>query len=83
MKTAHADIHSIRTARTLIAEDSPFMLKTLAQMLALEGNSTLVGTATDGYQAVRQALPRGRIDSDGCSHASPESHRGHTILKTV
>lgn len=56
MKTSHADIHSIRAVRTLIADDSPLMLKTLAQILALEGNFTLVGTATDGCQAVRQAL---------------------------
>src|SRR5258706_3358144 len=56
MKTAHADIHSSRTVRTLIADDSPFMLKSLAQILGLEGNFTLVGTATDGYQAARQAL---------------------------
>ena len=56
MKTSHADIHNQRTVRTLIADDSPLMLKTLAQILALEGNFTLVGTATDGCQAVRQAL---------------------------
>src|SRR5437016_14010474 len=56
MKTSHADIHSIRAVRTLIADDSPLMLKTLAQILALEGNFSLVGTATDGCQAIRQAL---------------------------
>jgi len=56
MKTSHADIHSTRAVRTLIADDSPLMLKTIAQILALEGNFTLVGTATDGCQAVRQAL---------------------------
>ena len=56
MKTSHADIHNIRAVRTLIADDSPLMLKTIAQILALEGNFTLVGTATDGCQAVRQAL---------------------------
>src|SRR6266446_6419013 len=56
MKTSHADIHNIRAVRTLIADDSPLMLKTLAQILALEGNFTLVGTATDRCQAVRQAL---------------------------
>src|SRR6267378_5740761 len=56
MKTAQADIHNLRVVRTLIADDSPLMLKTLAQILALEGNFTLVGTATDGCQAVRQAL---------------------------
>src|SRR5437879_13104082 len=56
MKTSHADIHSIRAVRTLIADDSPLMLKTIAQFLAIEGNFMLVGTATDGCQAVRQAL---------------------------
>ena len=56
MKTAHAHIHNITAVRTLIADDSPLMLKTIAQILALEGNFTLVGTATDGCQAVRQAL---------------------------
>src|SRR5467141_4047223 len=56
MKTAHTDIHNSRAVRTLIADDSPFMLKALAQVLALEGNFTLIGTATDGCQAVRQVL---------------------------
>src|SRR6185295_14867086 len=56
MKTAHADIDNSRAVRTLIADDSPFMLKTLAQILSIEGNFALVGTATDGCQAVRQAL---------------------------
>src|SRR6266478_6496587 len=56
MKTAPADIHNIRAVRTLIADDSPVMLKILAQILAIEGNFTLVGTATDGSQAVRQVL---------------------------
>src|SRR5712675_615710 len=56
MKTAHADIHNRRAVRTLIADDSPFMLKTLAQILSIEGNFSLVGTATNGCQAVRQAL---------------------------
>src|SRR6266700_6858119 len=56
MKAAHTDIHSISAVRTLIADDSPFMLKALAQILALEGNFALIGTATDGCQAVRQAL---------------------------
>ena len=49
-------LSTIREVRTLIAEDSPFMLKTLAQILEIEGNFLLVGTATDGCQAIRQAL---------------------------
>ena len=56
MKTAHADIHNSRAVRTLIADDSPFMLKALSKILALEGIFTLLATATDGSQAVRHAL---------------------------
>ena len=56
MRTSHADTHNSRAVRTLIADDSPLMLKPLAQILALEGNFTLVATATDGCQAVRQVL---------------------------
>src|SRR6185503_2942383 len=56
MKTAHADFDSISAVRTLIADDSPFMLKTLSKILAFEDIFTLVATATDGSQAVRHAL---------------------------
>src|SRR5882762_10862182 len=56
MKTAHADIDNIRAVRTLIADDSPVMLKTLSKILALEGIFALVAAATDGSQAVRHAL---------------------------
>jgi len=42
--------------RTLLVDDSPFMLKVLAQILAHEGNFTLVGAATDGCQALRRVL---------------------------
>jgi len=56
MKTVPADIQDIRAVRTLIADDSPVMLKILAQILEIEGNFTLVGTVTDGCQAVRQVL---------------------------
>jgi len=38
---------------TLVVDDSPFMLKTLAQILKEAGNFDLVGTATDGCQALR------------------------------
>ena len=55
MKTAHSDSHNSRAVRTLIADDSPFMLKTLAIVLASEGIFTLVASATDGNQAVRHA----------------------------
>src|SRR6267378_4274594 len=56
MKTAHAEIRNIGAVRTLIADDSPFMLKIISQILALEGIFTLVASATDGSQALRHAL---------------------------
>src|SRR5208337_991740 len=40
--------------RTLVVDDSPSMLKVLAQSLEEAGNFDLVGTATDGCQALRQ-----------------------------
>jgi CheY-like chemotaxis protein len=55
MKTARTDTHNIRAVRTLIADDSPWMLKTLSKILASEGIFTLVASATDGSQAVRYA----------------------------
>jgi len=39
--------------RTVIVDDSPFMLKILAQTLEEAGGFDLVGTATDAYQALR------------------------------
>ena len=39
--------------RTLVADDSPFMLKVLAQTLEAAAGFDLVGTATDGRQALR------------------------------
>ena len=39
--------------RTLVVDDSPMMLKILAQILEQAGNFDLVGSATDGYQALR------------------------------
>src|SRR6266446_7289354 len=39
--------------RTLVVDDSPLMLKILAQILEEAGNFDLVGTATDAYQALR------------------------------
>jgi CheY-like chemotaxis protein len=42
--------------RTVIADDNAFGLKTLALTLALEGRFDLVGTATDGRQAIRLAF---------------------------
>ena len=39
--------------RTLVVDDSPFMLKALAQTLEAVAGFDLVGTATDGRQALR------------------------------
>jgi CheY-like chemotaxis protein len=47
---------ALSQVRTLIADDSPFGLKALAQVLSLEGNFIVVGSATDGCQAVRLTL---------------------------
>jgi len=40
--------------KTLVVDDSPFMLKILAQILEETGNFELVGSATNGWQAIRQ-----------------------------
>jgi CheY-like chemotaxis protein len=56
VEPAQEDIRITGKVRTLIADDSPLMLRILAQVLASEGNFTLVGTVTDGRQAVRQTL---------------------------
>jgi len=42
--------------RTLAVDDSPYMLKTYERVLALESGFTLVGTATDGRQALEAVL---------------------------
>ena len=39
--------------RTLVVDDSPLMLKVLAQILQEAGDFDLVGTAVDGCQALR------------------------------
>jgi len=44
-----------RSIRTLVVDDSPRILKVLAQTLASEERFTLVGSATDGCQALRYA----------------------------
>ncbi len=40
--------------RTLVVDDSPFMLKILAQILKRAANFDLVGTAANGCQGLRQ-----------------------------
>jgi CheY-like chemotaxis protein len=41
--------------RTLVVDDSPFILKQLSLFLEKEGRFDVVGTATDGCQALRYA----------------------------
>jgi CheY-like chemotaxis protein len=48
-----AEAVSDTKVRTLVVDDSPFMLKILAQILKETGNFDLVGAATDGCQALR------------------------------
>ena len=50
------EVRTPALVRTLIADDAPFGLKTLALMLALDGRFDLVGTASDGRQAIRKAF---------------------------
>jgi CheY-like chemotaxis protein len=42
--------------KTFVADDSPFILKTLSSLLEGQGHIQLIGTATDGYRAVRRAM---------------------------
>lgn len=42
--------------RTLVVDDSPYMLKTYEQILTMKSGFTLVGTATDGRQALAAVL---------------------------
>lgn len=51
-----ANTRSPRPVRTLVVDDSPFGLKTLVRILAIEGNFAVAGTATDGCQAILKAL---------------------------
>jgi CheY-like chemotaxis protein len=44
------------SVRTLLVDHSPLMLKILAQILAAEGKFIVVGSATDGCQALRQIV---------------------------
>jgi len=43
----------VARVKTVVVDDSPFMLKILAQTLEEAGDFDLVGTATDAYQALR------------------------------
>jgi DNA-binding NarL/FixJ family response regulator len=45
-----------RPVRALIVDDSPLIMKTLALLLEQQSNVQLVGSAIDGYGAVRRAM---------------------------
>ena len=45
-----------KTIRTLLVDDSPFMLKILTQILAREDGFTVVGAAVNGRQAIEYAV---------------------------
>ena len=49
-----AEATSTTRIRTVVVDDSPSMLKRLARILKAAGNFDLVGTATNGWQALRQ-----------------------------
>lgn len=42
--------------RVVIVDDSPVALKALTSLLQTEGNMQLIGSATDGYAAVRRVI---------------------------
>lgn len=42
--------------RAVIVDDSPFVLKMLTSLLGQQSNVQLIGSATDGYGAVRRVL---------------------------
>jgi len=56
MAQARHGIAPIPAIRTLLVDDSPAMLNILAQVLAAENRFTVVGSATDGCQALRLAM---------------------------
>jgi DNA-binding NarL/FixJ family response regulator len=45
-----------RPVRALIVDDSPLVMKTLALLLEQQSNVQLIGSATDGYGAVRRVI---------------------------
>ncbi len=45
-----------RPIRTVLADDSPTVLKTLSLLLERENGFQIVGTATDGYHAIRRVI---------------------------
>jgi CheY-like chemotaxis protein len=47
---------SMRKIRTLVADDSPPVLDMLMSILQRDGRTTLVGTVSDGWQVLPEAL---------------------------
>ena len=47
--------------RLLIVDDQPLIRRGLAMMLATEPDIEIVGQAADGFEAIEQALPLGRM----------------------
>ena len=45
-----------RPLRAVIVDDSPFVLKTITWLLEQQSNVQLIGSAKDGYGAVRRAM---------------------------
>jgi len=58
IKTRHLGgaLPKFDSIRALLVDDSPIILKILSQILSAEDRFTVVGSATDGYQALRQTL---------------------------
>ena len=75
-------VQTARCIRTLLVDDSPIMLTTIARVLEKEGRTILIGAVTDGWLALRTALQStpdlGLMDLhlphlDGGSYAVPEA----------
>ena len=49
-------VQPARCIRTLLVDDSPIMLTTIARVLEKEGRTILIGAVTDGWLALRTAL---------------------------
>jgi len=50
-----AETVAVHGIKTLLVDDSPLMLKVVAEILKQAGNFDLIGSASNGYQAVRYA----------------------------
>jgi DNA-binding NarL/FixJ family response regulator len=74
-----------RAIRTVVADDSPFVLKALSSFLELQHDFQLVGTATGGVHAVRRVVELEpdlvlmdlRLSGMNGLEATPKSKRAH------